>query len=166
MVNQAFSRAWCVRRTSDSYSLASLASFISDSMQRLHFQHGVAPLAVSAALARAVSVQVGRDFLPRGSGICTRRPLLLNLRRTETGEEYAEFPTHLPDKKFLDFQAVREEIENETTRLLGNKDKDISDRPIHLTIYSPHVLYVSLLECAYALAPIPQTFMLGRYWLD
>ena len=60
---------------------------------------------------------------------------MLNLRRTETGEEYAEFPTHLPDKKFLDFQAVREEIENETTRLLGNKDKDISDRPIHLTIY-------------------------------
>lgn len=109
-------------------------------------------LAVPAAPARAASVQVGRDFLPRGSGICTRRPLLLNLRRTETDEEYAEFPTHLPDKKFTDFQAVRDEIDNETTRLLGSKDKDISDRPIHLTIYSPHVLYVSLLECEYTAA--------------
>jgi len=29
---------------------------------------------------------VGRDFLPRGSGIVTRCPLVLQLRRTEEGK--------------------------------------------------------------------------------
>lgn len=45
---------------------------------------------------------VGRDFLPRGSGIVTRRPLVLQLHMTEPGkQEYAEF-LHLPRKKFTD----------------------------------------------------------------
>ncbi|KAA3460316.1 dynamin-related protein 1E-like [Gossypium australe] len=46
---------------------------------------------------------VGRDFLPRGSGIVTRRPLVLQLHKTERGlQEYGEF-LHLPKKKFTDF---------------------------------------------------------------
>ncbi|KAL5998969.1 Phragmoplastin drp1a [Asimina triloba] len=45
---------------------------------------------------------VGKDFLPRGSGIVTRRPLVLQLHRIEDGREYAEF-LHLPRKKFTDF---------------------------------------------------------------
>ncbi|GFZ02894.1 DYNAMIN-like 1E [Actinidia rufa] len=34
---------------------------------------------------------VGRDFLPRGSGIVTRRPLVLQLYKIDEGQEYAEF---------------------------------------------------------------------------
>ncbi|KAF8407584.1 hypothetical protein HHK36_006718 [Tetracentron sinense] len=46
---------------------------------------------------------VGRDFLPRGSGIVTRRPLVLQLHKTEQGQaEYAEF-LHAPRKRFSDF---------------------------------------------------------------
>ncbi|KAK8265389.1 hypothetical protein V6Z12_D12G175300 [Gossypium hirsutum] len=45
---------------------------------------------------------VGRDFLPRGSGIVTRRPLVLQLHKTESGTEYAEF-LHAPKKRFTDF---------------------------------------------------------------
>ncbi|KAF9668661.1 hypothetical protein SADUNF_Sadunf14G0026900 [Salix dunnii] len=46
---------------------------------------------------------VGRDFLPRGSGIVTRRPLVLQLHKTEDGsQEYAEF-LHLPKRRFSDF---------------------------------------------------------------
>ncbi|KAL0374202.1 UNVERIFIED_CONTAM: Dynamin-related protein 1E [Sesamum radiatum] len=46
---------------------------------------------------------VGRDFLPRGSGIVTRRPLVLQLQKTEDGQqEYAEFG-HLPRRRFADF---------------------------------------------------------------
>jgi len=30
---------------------------------------------------------VGRDFLPRSAGICTRRPLVLQLYCTNTGDE-------------------------------------------------------------------------------
>ncbi len=66
---------------------------------------------------------VGRDFLPRGNGIVTRCPLVLNLKRIsdqsssdqESGkpvaDEYAEF-SHIEGKFFTDFNQVRQEIEN------------------------------------------------------
>jgi hypothetical protein len=73
----------------------------------------------------------------------------------DAGEDYAEFPTHLPGRKYTDFKAVREEIDNETTRLLGNKDKDISDLPIHLTIYSQNVLYDIPTSAALAVLAVP-----------
>ncbi|XP_020573653.1 seed linoleate 9S-lipoxygenase-3-like [Phalaenopsis equestris] len=80
---------------------------------------------------------VGRDFLPRGSGIVTRRPLVLQLHQIEEGQpEYAEF-LHIPDRRFTDYSLVRKEIQDETERLTG-KTKQISPVPIHLSIYSPH----------------------------
>ncbi|XP_076954495.1 phragmoplastin DRP1A-like isoform X2 [Bidens hawaiensis] len=79
---------------------------------------------------------VGKDFLPRGSGIVTRRPLVLQLHRSEEGREYAEF-AHLPRKKFTDFAAVRKEIADETDRETG-RTKQISSVPIYLSIYSPN----------------------------
>ena len=106
---------------------------------------------------------VGRDFLPRGAGICTRRPLLLQLvwiagrpsfsrgaatkdpkgrRNDAAGEgndsEWAEF-LHLPGKRFTDFLAVRDEIAAETERGAG-PGQAISDSPIRLKICSPNVL--------------------------
>ena len=60
---------------------------------------------------------VGRDFLPRGAGIVTRRPLVLQLVHTppaDGGEdEWGEF-LHLPGKRFTDFAEIRREIEAET----------------------------------------------------
>ncbi|XP_061361054.1 dynamin-related protein 5A isoform X3 [Gastrolobium bilobum] len=80
---------------------------------------------------------VGKDFLPRGSGIVTRRPLVLQLHKIEEGSrEYAEFP-HLPRKRFTDFAAVRKEIQDETDRETG-RTKQISTVPIHLSIFSPN----------------------------
>ncbi|KAK3027492.1 hypothetical protein RJ639_040293 [Escallonia herrerae] len=79
---------------------------------------------------------VGRDFLPRGSGIVTRRPLVLQLHKTGGQSEYAEF-LHAPKKKFTDFAAVRKEIQDETDRITG-RTKQISNIPIHLSIYSPN----------------------------
>ncbi|XP_027928434.1 dynamin-related protein 1E [Vigna unguiculata] len=88
---------------------------------------------------------VGRDFLPRGSGIVTRRPLVLQLHKLETGsQEYAEF-LHLPRRKFTDFSLVRQEIQDETDRLTG-KTKQISPIPIHLSIYSPNVVNLTLID--------------------
>ncbi|XVF85457.1 hypothetical protein PTKIN_Ptkin17bG0119400 [Pterospermum kingtungense] len=87
---------------------------------------------------------VGRDFLPRGSGIVTRRPLVLQLHKTESGAEYAEF-LHAPKKRFTDFAAVRKEIADETDRITG-KTKQISNIPIHLSIYSPHVVNLTLID--------------------
>ncbi|XVE85490.1 hypothetical protein DITRI_Ditri17bG0094800 [Diplodiscus trichospermus] len=87
---------------------------------------------------------VGRDFLPRGSGIVTRRPLVLQLHKTESGAEYAEF-LHAPKKRFTDFAAVRKEIADETDRITG-KTKQISNVPIHLSIYSPNVVNLTLID--------------------
>ncbi|XWS49622.1 hypothetical protein CRYUN_Cryun12cG0018900 [Craigia yunnanensis] len=88
---------------------------------------------------------VGRDFLPRGSGIVTRRPLVLQLHKTEQGvQEYGEF-LHLPKKKFSDFSMVRKEIQDETDRITG-KSKQISPVPIHLSIYSPNVVNLTLID--------------------
>ncbi|KAK8657423.1 hypothetical protein V6N13_035664 [Hibiscus sabdariffa] len=87
---------------------------------------------------------VGRDFLPRGSGIVTRRPLVLQLHQIESGTEYAEF-LHAPRKRFSDFAAVRKEISDETDRITG-KTKQISNVPIHLSIYSPHVVNLTLID--------------------
>ncbi|KAI3838360.1 hypothetical protein MKX03_023637 [Papaver bracteatum] len=88
---------------------------------------------------------VGRDFLPRGSGIVTRRPLVLQLHKLDKGQtEYAEF-LHAPRKKFTDFAAVRREIADETDRITG-KSKQISNIPIHLSIYSPNVVNLTLID--------------------
>ncbi|KAI4338756.1 hypothetical protein MLD38_023773 [Melastoma candidum] len=88
---------------------------------------------------------VGRDFLPRGSGIVTRRPLVLQLHKTQDGsQEYAEF-LHLPKRRFSDFSLVRQEIQDETDRVTG-RTKQISPVPIHLSIYSPNVVNLTLID--------------------
>ncbi|KAG6684339.1 hypothetical protein I3842_12G058000 [Carya illinoinensis] len=88
---------------------------------------------------------VGRDFLPRGSGIVTRRPLVLQLQKTDLGlQDYAEF-LHMPNKRFTDFSMVRKEIQDETDRLTG-KSKQISPVPIHLSIYSQNVVNLTLID--------------------
>ncbi|MCJ1263150.1 Dynamin- GTPase protein [Lobaria immixta] len=109
---------------------------------------------------------VGRDFLPRGSGIVTRRPLILQLinvpsernDKPESDEvhvphtaasvagqgEWAEFH-HMPGQKFRDFGEVKREIENETARIAGS-NKGINRQPINLKIYSPHVLSLTLVD--------------------
>ncbi|KAJ8573434.1 hypothetical protein K7X08_009945 [Anisodus acutangulus] len=88
---------------------------------------------------------VGRDFLPRGSGIVTRRPLVLQLHKTDDGQqEYAEFG-HIPRRRFTDFGMVRKEIADETDRITG-KTKQISPVPIHLSIYSPNVVNLTLID--------------------
>ncbi|XP_058724431.1 phragmoplastin DRP1C-like [Vicia villosa] len=88
---------------------------------------------------------VGRDFLPRGSGIVTRRPLVLQLHKTEDGQQdYAEF-LHAPRKRYTDFVAVRQEIADETDRITG-KSKQISNIPIQLSIHSPNVVNLTLID--------------------
>ncbi|KAL3918789.1 MAG: hypothetical protein SGILL_004071, partial [Bacillariaceae sp.] len=114
---------------------------------------------------------VGRSFLPRGTGIVTRRPLVLTLVNTRTpgeqaegyneenenpnfvaedggdgkgGPEWGEF-LHMPGRKFHSFQQIRQEIVRETDRLTGG-NKGISNDPISLKIYSPNVLALTLVD--------------------
>lgn len=105
---------------------------------------------------------VGRSFLPRGTGIVTRRPLVLQLFNTrsmagsedsedsfenivgDSEAEWGEF-LHMPGEKFHNFGEIRKEIVRETDRLTGN-NKGISNNPIHLKIYSPRVLALTLVD--------------------
>lgn len=152
---------------------------------------------------------VGRDFLPRGQGVVTRRPLILqlihvpssdcsrleenieeivdNLNITETvdsgsddgetsaapsginGNEVEEFSTpplvendiqldekrsepkewgkflHTKEKRYFNFETIRDEIMNETQRVAG-ANKCISSQPISLRIYSPNVVNLTLVD--------------------
>ncbi|XP_078417702.1 dynamin 3a isoform X1 [Cetorhinus maximus] len=96
----------------------------------------------SAGKSSVLENFVGRDFLPRGSGVVTRRPLVLQLVNSNT--EYAEF-LHCKGKKFTDFEEMRHEIEVETDRVTGT-NKGISSIPINLRIYSPNVLNLTLID--------------------
>ncbi|KAI5819181.1 Dynamin central region-domain-containing protein [Pyronema omphalodes] len=106
---------------------------------------------------------VGRDFLPRGTGIVTRRPLVLQLINIPGNENEAEPSTqsnggsslpqpvefgeflHQPNRRFYDFAEIRREIEAETARIAGS-NKGINRSPINLKIYSPHVLSLTLVD--------------------
>eukprot|EP00111_Clytia_hemisphaerica_P002853 TCONS_00008044-protein len=140
---------------------------------------------------------VGRDFLPRGSGIVTRRPLILQLihiprsavdqarieqqphneeenndnfydteesdglsegneEEDKIQEEKKNFPSgeepnewgrflHTKEKKYYNFETIRQEIINETQRIAGD-NKGISDQPISLKIYSPNVVNLTLVD--------------------
>ncbi|BGP13781.1 hypothetical protein JCM10213_006387 [Rhodosporidiobolus nylandii] len=108
---------------------------------------------------------VGRDFLPRGTGIVTRRPLVLQLinrpatpkadgesaqgsqqtsDKSSNPDEWAEF-LHRPGEKFYDFNKVRDEIVADTELKTG-KNAGISPVPIGLRVYSPNVLTLTLVD--------------------
>ncbi|XP_018320820.1 dynamin [Agrilus planipennis] len=96
----------------------------------------------SAGKSSVLENFVGKDFLPRGSGIVTRRPLILQLINSIS--EYGEF-LHCKGKKFVDFDEIRREIESETDRITGS-NKGISNVPINLRVYSPNVLNLTLID--------------------
>uniref|UniRef100_A0A8C2WG97 Dynamin-1-like protein n=1 Tax=Cyclopterus lumpus TaxID=8103 RepID=A0A8C2WG97_CYCLU len=100
---------------------------------------------------------VGRDILPRGTGIVTRRPLILQLVHIDSedckktseengidGEEWGKF-LHTKNKTYTDFEDIRQEVVAETERISGN-NKGISEEPIHLKIFSPHVVNLTLVD--------------------
>ncbi|EGT55975.1 hypothetical protein CAEBREN_06650 [Caenorhabditis brenneri] len=112
----------------------------------------------SAGKSSVLENLVGRDFLPRGTGIVTRRPLILQLNHVALDEEskrrrangtmlnddWAMFE-HTGSKVFTDFDQVRKEIEDETDRVTG-VNKGISLQPISLKIYSHRVVSLSLVD--------------------
>lgn len=124
--------------------------------------------AQSSGKSSVIESIVQRDFLPRGSGIVTRRPLVIRLFKTHdqslaNGEviergglsngtnnlsnsrasEWVKFK-HL-DKEFTDFDEVRQEIENETERVCG-QNKGICSEPITLGVYSKNVVNLTLVD--------------------
>ena len=77
---------------------------------------------------------VGLDFLPRGDGVVTRRPLELRLCHINSGQPWAVFEER-KGVKFTDFVKVRETIEALTDEVCKT-NKNIIDKPIVLNVYS------------------------------
>lgn len=114
----------------------------------------------SSGKSSVIEGLVGKDFLPRGTGIVTRRPLILQLihvskNDTETrfqegsgdaiqAEEWAKF-LHTKNKIYTDFDEVRKEIENETDRM-GGTNKGVCPEPISLKVYSSKVVNLTLVD--------------------
>ncbi|XP_028177408.1 dynamin-1-like protein isoform X4 [Ostrinia nubilalis] len=112
----------------------------------------------SSGKSSVIESLVGRSFLPRGPGIVTRRPLILQLvyspkdskehRSAEEGtvnlEEWGKF-LHTKDRIFSDFDQIRQEVEKETDRMAGN-NKGICPEPINLKIYSTRVVNLTLVD--------------------
>ncbi|XP_037297445.1 dynamin-1-like protein isoform X4 [Manduca sexta] len=112
----------------------------------------------SSGKSSVIESLVGRSFLPRGPGIVTRRPLILQLvytpkdskehRSAEEGtinlEEWGKF-LHTKDKIYTDFDQIRQEIERETDRMAGS-NKGICPEAINLKIYSTKVVNLTLVD--------------------
>ncbi|KAK9812407.1 hypothetical protein WJX73_008699 [Symbiochloris irregularis] len=101
----------------------------------------------SSGKSSVLEAVVGRDFLPRGTGIVTRRPLVMQLVHLEdpAAREYGEF-LHNNRQKLYDFAQIRDEIEAETNRFLAGKGRAVAPDPIQLTIYSPSVPNLTLVD--------------------
>jgi len=165
----------------------------------------------SSGKSSVLEAVVGRSFLPRGTGIVTRRPLVLQLFNTSSSlddddddddhdeldykneendddddddnerkvehhrspsakkllrrgkrqttpsigtssieqqptQEWGEF-LHQPGKRYYDFNQIRDEIVRDTHRSCGgNASKGVSPTPIHLKIYSPNVLSLTMVD--------------------
>ena len=52
----------------------------------------------SSGKSSVLEAIVGRDFLPRGAGICTRRPLVLQLHCVDDAEKDTARFLHKPDE--------------------------------------------------------------------
>ncbi|XP_011701163.1 PREDICTED: dynamin-1-like protein isoform X2 [Wasmannia auropunctata] len=112
----------------------------------------------SSGKSSVIESLVGRSFLPRGTGIVTRRPLILQLvytprddrehRSAENGtldlEEWGMF-LHTKNRIYKDFDDIRAEIEAETDRMAG-ANKGICPEPINLKIFSTSVVNLTLID--------------------
>lgn len=87
----------------------------------------------------------GLNFLPRGSGIVTRRPLELRMVKANVPLPYFIFPCDHGDKKFTNTDQVRSTIEYLTDKGAGSS-KNISDVPIVCTVYSQFVPDLTLID--------------------
>ncbi|EPY24358.1 dynamin GTPase [Angomonas deanei] len=88
---------------------------------------------------------VGEEFLPRGPTMVTRCPIVLQLHQLPKNDKrkWGEF-LHLPNKRFTDFNLIREEILRYTRELIG--DRTVTSQSITLKISSAAVANLTLVD--------------------
>ncbi|KAL0237604.1 hypothetical protein PCE1_000998 [Barthelona sp. PCE] len=124
----------------------------SDSLPPLDLPQIVVIGSQSSGKSSVLDALVQKECIPRSSGICTRRPLVLQLIRVEQpivvkNKEYREWGEFLHRKGeiFVDFEEIKAEIVRDTERITG-VGRDISDLPINLKVYSPDVVNLTCVD--------------------
>jgi replication fork clamp-binding protein CrfC len=98
----------------------------------------------SSGKSSVLEAIVGHEFLPKGSNMVTRRPIELTLVNTpDSHVEYGEFPG-LGLGKITDFSSIQRTLAD--LNLAVPDSECVSDNPIQLTISSPHVPDLSLID--------------------
>jgi dynamin 1-like protein len=87
---------------------------------------------------------IGKEFLPKGKGIVTRRPIEIQLSQITGEKEYAEF-VERKGEFFENMEEFRKAIETETDRACG-ANKGISPTPLRVRFYSRKVLNLLLVD--------------------
>ena len=99
----------------------------------------------SAGKSSLLESIVGYDFLPRGEGTVTRRPLELRLvHAVDVKEPYGVFEKYSSEKIFS-FTKIRDKIVEYTNKDAGVR-KGIINSPITLTVYSENCPDLSLVD--------------------
>ena len=98
----------------------------------------------SSGKSSVLEAIVGHEFLPKGNNMVTRRPIELTLVNTPgAAAEYGEFPA-LGLGKITDFSHIQKTL---TDLNLAIPAKDcVSDDPIRLSIFSPNIPDLSLID--------------------
>ncbi|KII63644.1 Dynamin-1-like protein [Thelohanellus kitauei] len=103
----------------------------------------------SSGKSSVIESIIGHSFLPRGLGMVTRRPLILQLLSTgnekENNSGINQTLYFIINQKFLDFDKIRDEITAETNRILAD-NKDICPEPIILKLFSPDLVNLTVVD--------------------
>ncbi|KAJ1998158.1 mitochondrial dynamin GTPase Msp1, partial [Coemansia thaxteri] len=98
----------------------------------------------SSGKSSVLEAIVGQEFLPKGNNMVTRRPIELTLVNTpDTTEEYGEFP-QLGLDRMADFKRIQRTLHD--LNMSVSESECVSDKPIELRIYSPHVPDLRLVD--------------------
>ncbi|KAH7884636.1 P-loop containing nucleoside triphosphate hydrolase protein [Phlebopus sp. FC_14] len=103
----------------------------------------------SSGKSSVLEAIVGHEFLPKGNNMVTRRPIELTLIHTpatgdgKTPEEYGEFPA-LGLGKITNFANIQQTLTDLNLAVPGSEA--VSNDPIDLRIYSPHVPDLTLID--------------------
>jgi dynamin-like GTPase MGM1, mitochondrial len=98
----------------------------------------------SSGKSSVLEAIVGHEFLPKGSNMVTRRPIELTLINTPgVQSDYGEFPA-LGLGKITDFSQIQKTLTD--LNLAVPASDCVSDDPIQLSIYSPNVPDLSLID--------------------
>lgn len=103
----------------------------------------------SSGKSSVLEAIVGFDFLPRGSGVVTRSPILIQLNKLKpdssaSSDRWVEF-LHAPGKTFESEADIQAEIMRETERVAGN-NKQLSPTALIMKVYSTDVVDLTLID--------------------